>query len=550
MLKNHVLKNIYRDSVALMRLSREMESLEGVSQATAIMGTDNNKELLRQAGLLDDEGLTASPNDLIVAFDLASPENGPQTLKWFQERLEAREQGSSTGHGYRPRSLEGAVRALPEANLAVISVPGEYAAGEARKALDLGLHVLMFSDNVAIEDEVSLKQYARNMGLFMMGPDCGTAVINGAPLGFANAVPKGRVGLVSASGSGLQQVMCLLAQAGEGISHALGVGGRDLSEQVNGIMMLEGFQALERDPDTEIIVLISKPPSATARERVMAAVTKSSKPCVVAFLGEHRNVIAEARPRPGFPPARERRGKGDQIYAESTLEDAALRALTLLGKTDPPWLGVSRENAEWMKAISASLPDTGRGIRGLFSGGTLCYEALNMLKTLGRQVCLEEDLDEGADAKSHGKAVEAVLTDLGDDRYTVGRPHPMIDFRTRCERIVEEASRPEVGVILLDVILGYGAHPDPAAELVPALNEARQTARRSSQKAGGRELAFVISLCGAPDDPQGLEKQHQAFTEAGALVTRTNALAARNASVISTNALNLDPPNGLLPREE
>ena len=156
----------------------------------------------------------------------------------------------------------------------------------------------------------------------------------------------------------------------------------------------------------------------------------------------------------------------------------------------------------------------------------------------------------GESAKSHGKAVEAVLTDLGDDRYTVGRPHPMIDFRTRCERIVEEASRPEVGVMLLDVILGYGAHPDPASELVPALNEARQIARRSSQKAGGRELAFVISLCGAPDDPQGLEKQHQAFTEAGALVTRTNALAARNASVISTNALNLDPPNGLLLREE
>ena len=163
---------------------------------------------------------------------------------------------------------------------------------------------------------------------------------------------------------------------------------------------------------------------------------------------------------------------------------------------------------------------------------------------------MEEDLDEAEGANIHGQAIEAVLTDLGDDRYTVGRPHPMIDFRTRCERIVEEASRPEVGVLLLDVILGYGAHPDPAAELVPALNEARRAVRRASQEAGGRELAFVISLCGAPDDPQGLEKQHQAFTEAGALVTRTNALAARNASVISTNALNLDRPNGLLLREE
>ena len=297
--------------------------------------------------------------------------------------------------------------------------------------------------------------------------------------------------------------------------------------------MLEGFLALERDPDTEIIVLISKPPSPKARERVMAAVAKSSKPCVVAFLGERREVIVE-----------------DHIYAETTLEDAALRTLALLGKSDPPWLGVSREDEEWMKAVSSSLPDTGRGIRGLFSGGTLCYEALNMLKMLGHQVCLEEDLDEVKGVRSHGKAVEAILTDLGDDRYTVGRPHPMIDFRTRCERIVEEASRPEVGVILLDVILGYGAHPDPAAELVPTMEDARYIARHSPQKDGGREVAFVISMCGAPDDPQGLEKQHQAFTEAGALVTRTNALAARNASVISTNALDLDSPNGLLLREE
>ena len=528
MLKNHVLKNVYRDSVALMRLSREMESLEGVSQATAIMGTGNNKELLRQAGLLDDAGHAAGPNDLIVAFDLASAELGPQALQWFRERLEAREQGLSASQGYRPRSLEGAVRTLPQPNLAVISVPGEYAAREARKALDLGLHALMFSDNVSIEDEVSLKQHAKSVGLFMMGPDCGTAVINGAPLGFANAVPRGRVGLVSASGSGLQQVMCLLAQAGEGVSHGLGVGGRDLSEEVNGIMMLEGLLALERDPGTEIIVLISKPPSVTAREQVMASVAKSSKPCVIAFLGEPSNVIAK-----------------DHIYAESTLEDAALRTLTLLGKSDPPWLGVSREDAEWMKSVSASLPDTGRGIRGLYSGGTLCYEALNMLKMLGRQVCLEEDLDEAEGAAGHRKDIEAILTDLGDDRYTVGCPHPMIDFRKRCERIVEEASRPEVGVILLDVILGYGAHPDPAAELVPTMEDARRTARSS-----GRELAFVISLCGAPDDPQGLEKQHQAFTEAGALVTQTNALAARNASVISTNALNLDHPSGLLLREE
>ena len=521
MVKNHVLKNVYRDSVALMRLSREMESLEGIAQATAIMGTDNNKELLRQAGLLDDAGLAAGPNDLIVAFDAASPELEPQVLLWFRERLEAREQGLSAGQGYRPRSLEGAVRALPEANLAIISVPGEYAAREARKALDLGLHVLMFSDNVSIEDEVSLKQHARNLGLFMMGPDCGTAVVNGAPLGFSNAVPKGRVGLVSASGSGLQQVMCLLAQAGEGVSHALGVGGRDLSGEVNGTMMLEGLKALEQDRDTEVIVLISKPPAQTARARVMAAVRTSSKPCVVAFLGESTEVVAEGR-----------------VYAEMTLEDASLRALSLLGKVDPPWLGVSWENTKRIKAVSASLSASKHSIRGLFSGGTLCYEALVLLKELGHQVCLEEDLGSGGNMDSRALTARDVLTDLGDDRYTVGRPHPMIDFRTRCERVLQAASQPEIGVLLLDVILGYGAHPDPAAELVPAMEEAQRIVRSYPYpKTGRRELACVISLCGSPEDPQGLLQQQRAFAEAGAVVARSNALAVRIASAISRGDL-------------
>ena len=284
--KNHVLKNLYRDSVALMRLSREMEGLDNVEQATAIMGTDNNKDLLDQAGLLADTGKSATPNDLIVAFNLTPPGVEEAVMASVQERLTAARQSTGGGTDYRPRSLEGAIQALPQANLAMISVPGEYAAHEAKKALDLGLNVLLFSDNVPLEDEVNLKQQAANLGLLMMGPDCGTAIINGAPLGFANAVSTGRVGLVSASGSGLQHVMCLLAEAGEGISHALGVGGRDLSFEVNGAMMLEGLRALQDDSATEIIVLISKPPAQSARDRVLEAASKSGKPCVIAFLGD------------------------------------------------------------------------------------------------------------------------------------------------------------------------------------------------------------------------------------------------------------------------
>ena len=509
--KNHVLKNLYRDSVALMRLSREIETLEGVEQVTAIMGTDNNKELLSQAGLLDNSGKTATPNDLIVAFDLTSIEWDSPTLKSVQERLAQGRQSSGAGTDYRPRSLEGAVRVLPEANLAIISVPGSYAAREARKALDLGLHVLMFSDNVSLDDEVNLKQHAKGRGLLMMGPDCGTAIINGAPLGFANAVPRGRVGLVSASGSGLQQVICLLAQAGEGISHGLGVGGRDLSEKVNGVMMLEGLRALQEDPATELIVLISKPPAESARNRVLAAIAESPKPCVVALLGE------SARPTPG-----------KNVYDAKTLEDAALRVLNLLGKGGAGWTDITAENEDRIQSLSAGLAPEQRCIRGLYSGGTLCYEALLLLREFGHEV--SDDLDSGGSGQSGDDLSSRghVLTDLGDDRYTVGRPHPMIDFRSRCDRLAQEASDPAVGVLLLDVILGYGAHPDPAAELGPALREAQQQATSA-----GRRLACVVSMCGSPDDPQGLLEQEQALTKAGAVVVHSNALAARIASAIS-----------------
>ena len=500
--KNHVLKNLYRDSVALMRLSREMEGLENVEQATAIMGTDNNKDLLEQAGLLADTGKLATPNDLIVAFNLNPPGVEETVMAAVQERLTAARQATGGGTDYRPRSLEGAIQALPQANLAMISVPGDYAAREAKKALDLGLNVLLFSDNVPLEDEVDLKQQAINHGLLMMGPDCGTTIISGVPLGFANAVPNGRVGLVSASGSGLQQVTCLLAEAGEGTSHALGVGGRDLSSEVNGSMMLEGLRVLQDDAATEIIVLISKPPAQSARDRVLEAASKSSKPCVIAFLGEQ-----------GQPSS------AGNVHMEHTLEGAALRVLSLLGSATPGWASIDRAARQQIEALSAGPNLKRRNIRGLYSGGTLAYESLFILRDLGHQV--GDDSDE---AQSGGDSV----IDIGDDRYTVGRPHPMIDFRARCEALIQEAGDPEVGVVLLDVILGYGSHPDPASELVPALLEAQALTSK-----GGRGLACVVSLCGNPDDPQGLEQQQKSLTDTGAVVVHSNAMAARIASAIS-----------------
>ena len=313
-IRNLVLSNHYRDSVMLMRLSQNIEGLAGVEQATVMMGTENNKTLMDNAALLTDDGRAARPNDLVIALRLSSADLETSVVPSIHELLEARGTEGSSELNFTPKSLDSAVAVSPGANLALISVPGPYAAYEATKALDLGLNVLLFSNNVSIEDEVELKLRAVERDLFMLGPDCGTAIINGVPLGFANNASHGRVGLVSASGTGLQQVICLLAASGEGVSQALGVGGRDLDDRVGGVMMLAGLHALESDEDTEVIILISKPPDELTRGRILDAVSKLEKPCVVCFLGFQGQST-----------------ESHGVFIEPTLDSTATKTLALLG---------------------------------------------------------------------------------------------------------------------------------------------------------------------------------------------------------------------------
>ena len=519
---NLVLKNTYRDSVVLMRISRELESMEGALKATALMGTENNKRLLEEAGLLSADGEAATPNDLVLALEVSSPCPDPAFREKALRLLETRT-FSQSGSGYRPRSLEGALEALPGANLALISVPGEYAAREAQKALDLGMHVLLFSDNVSIDDEASLKRRAARSGLFMLGPDCGTAIINNVPLGFANAVPPGRVGLVAASGTGLQQVTCLLADAGEGVSQALGVGGRDLDDRVGGAMMLEGVSALEADPHTEAIVLISKPPGPSTEERLLARLESVSKHCVVCFLG------AEAREAGPGP-----------VSLASTLTAAADLVLDRLGGPRPS-RRLEAHTRDRLRTLAGRLGAGGRrSIRGLFSGGTLCYEALFTVRELtGGPVSSNLKLQGVRAVESPQGASGHVLIDLGDDRFTVGRPHPMIDLRQRCAMLEAEAANPEASVLLLDVVLGYGAHPDPASELAPAIEGAVGLAAEV-----GRTLACVAVLCGTQGDPQGLDRQRATLEAAGAVVVSSNLQAATIAAALSLGSLDLVPEMG------
>ena len=500
-----VKRSAYRDSVALLRLARELGAGHGVSEAAALMATPANKALLERSGLLDAEASAAGPNDLVIAVRADSAADAARARARAEELLAAGRPRADAAGRALPRTVDGARRRLPGANLALISVPGAFAAAEAKKALRQGLHVMLFSDNVAVEEEVALKRLAVDRGLLLMGPDCGTAYLGGTPLGFANEVPRGRIGIVAASGTGLQQVATLLAARGEGISHAIGVGGRDMGEAVGGLMTLQGLAALGADRATELIVVIGKPPAPAVRERVARALREVGKPAVVAMLG--REVAA---------------GRRGSLTTVVTLEDAAKAAVAALA--GQPWapgpFAVEASDAPArVGAARRSLGPGQRAIRGLYAGGTLAHEAVLVLEALGETVAT--NLRPGASGVHH-------ITDLGAEEFTVGRAHPMLDSTARVKAIDETADDPETAVLLLDVVLGHGVAADPAGDLAPALASVRATAR-----ARGRELVIVATVVGTPGDPQGLAGQIAQLERAGAWVLASNAQAVRAAACIA-----------------
>lgn len=505
-----IVHNTYRDSVSLMQLSARVAALPGVDQASVVMATEGNLALLREAGLLE-EPPQASPSDLLAVVRGAAPDAVESALA-EAERLLAAPAASGPRRAARqaaPRSLQSALAAMPDAKLALVSTPGEYAAAEALKAVRLGLHVMVFSDNVSVADEAMLKREARARGLLVMGPDCGTALVGGVPLGFANAVRPGPVGVIGASGTGMQQVTCLVDRAGVGVSHALGTGGRDLRAEIGGQTMLAALDELAADAATRVIVLISKPPAREVAARVLERARATGKPVVACFLGAPATEVQDAT-----------------IIAAATLEDAAAIAVALArGERPAP-----------VSAALPAFPDPGlrpgqRYVRGLFSGGTFCYEATLLLAETLEDVRSNTPVGRAARLADAWQSVGHALVDLGEDEFTRGRPHPMIDQRLRNERIAREAEDPETAVLLIDVVLGYGAHPDPAREIVPALRSARARAERA-----GRGLAIVGFVCGTDADPQGLARQEAALREAGVVLAASNAQAARiAASMVSSH---------------
>jgi FdrA protein len=501
-----VFPGAYRDSLLLLSATRAMQDGDGISWASAVMATPAIvAELVARgfpAGALDG----ADANALVLAVQAVNDSAAEAALERGRAALfaaagqEAREpcQPLTQTIGEAPRTIDEAVTRMPEANVAVVSVPGPYAAIAAHSALTADLHVLLFSDNVPLADEVALKERASRLGKLVMGPGAGTAMLGGVGLGFANAVGAGPVGVVAAAGTGAQEVMTLLDRWDIGVSWVVGVGGRDLSADVGGLMARDAIRALDADPGTKVILLVSKPPDAAVARTVVSA--SKDTPVVAAFPG----MSAPDGMLAGVPVA-------------ATLEQGAMRVARILGMPIPD---LTHSLDGMIKRAVGQISATRTAVRGFFTGGTLCYEAQVVLgAALGpvySNIPLRPEFALPAPAGAH------ICLDLGEEEYTKGRPHPMIDPAARSEVMRAEAFGEEIAVVLLDVVIGYGSHPDPAGQVADICADIVAS--------GAAVVAYVL---GARADPQGLDRQRRTLQEAGAIVTASAAQAARGAAAIA-----------------
>ncbi|WP_082148234.1 DUF1116 domain-containing protein [Carnobacterium sp. 1290_CSPC] len=505
MLHTVIQKNNYQDSINLMLLTNSVNDIEGVSQGQIMMASDANKDILKSAGLYTDEVEAAGANDMAIvveADDESVMEKVIAEIDRFLSDLSGKkdESGLSSVNNWKD-----ALDTMPDANLALVSIPGTYAADEIEKALDSGLHVFSFSDNVSLEDEVRLKNKAHENGLLLMGPDCGTGVISSVPLAFTNVTNPGNIGIVAASGTGIQEATTIIDRLGGGVVHAIGTGGRDLNEKVQATTMLDAIAALEIHDPTDVILVISKPPAKEVRDQVMQVLQSLSKPVVAIFLGEKPT---------------EHVGNVALAY---TLEEAAKMSVDLANGdeikanyNDPIEFEVSQPLAE------------GKTVKGLYSGGTLASEAATLISdALGLDNVKGQ---EGYILNTQGFQV----MDLGDDVYTQGKPHPMIDPEVRVKKLQEVLQDETTGIILLDVVLGYGSHADMAGVLAPSIKEALRDA-----KANGRDLYVIGSVVGTEHDPQNYADAVSKLEDAGVIVESSNARAIRLALKLMGHELNI-----------
>lgn len=496
MLKTVVKKGSYQDSVVLMLLTNEISTIEGVKKVSIMMATPANKDIFKQSGLDTEELMNASANDMVVVADIDDDsllDTIMEQVEVFLKKQSAASEGKKGAESVK--SWDKALAKMPEANLAVISIPGAYAALEADRALDEGLNVFMFSDNVTIEDEKALKEKAHAKGLAVMGPDCGTGIIQSVPVAFTNNVAPGSIGIIGASGTGIQELTTIIDRLGEGVTNAIGIGGRDLNAKIGGITMMDMIDAMEDDDAVKVLVIVSKPPAKEVRDMISDRLSDFGKPVVTLFVGEKPEYHEE------------------NFYHAYTLDEAARLAVGLVRGKDIPEAEIEIDESVFYKA------EDKKTIKAYYSGGTLANEAAMLIKDAMNCEVPPEDI-EGYMLQLDGN----IVVDLGDDAYTQGKPHPMIDPAKRIECMQEAVDDESTGVVLLDIMLGYGSHADMAGSLIPTIKELKDKA-----DAAGRKVFFIATVCGTRRDYQGYDEAVNKLKEAGVIVCENNKLACRTA---------------------
>ncbi|HIQ29076.1 MAG TPA: hypothetical protein EYH45_00765 [Candidatus Caldiarchaeum subterraneum] len=521
-IKGVIKKGLYRDSLQLMKLSEEAKNIPGVLNAAILMATEINMEILRQQGLLTPELDKASPDDLVVAVKAEDEEKAEEAIAKIEEMLLK----TPTGTGLEDMedvvySIDSALQYMPDANLALISIPGEYVKDVGMELLRRGVHLHIFSDHVPLEDEAELKRFAYENGLLVLGPAAGTSIINGKAIAFANAVKRGEVGIVAAAGTGLQEVSVLLDRVGLGTSQGLGIGGNDVKEKVGGLMALTCIRVLQQDENTKVIVFISKPGDRRVMTKILKTVEHEvDKPFIACIQGTARYKI---------PPKLRRRikiVKGLHAAASETLRAVKPKESKQMLKN------ITKTPAELLKtarSIYIKLTPRQKYVRALYTGGTLMYESLLIYKQLLGGVYSNAPLDEKHRLQDPHRSYKHTAIDLGAEEFTRGRPHPMIDPTVRGFRLVNEAKDPEVAVVVMDFMLGYGAHKDPAGAMLSPIREAKAIA-----SADGRELVILAHVCGTRNDPQNLQEQENKLRNEGVYTFPSNSLAVITSALIAS----------------
>lgn len=487
MLKNIIVKNSYYDSATLMLLTNKLKEKLGLNsdEVAVMMATEMNKRIISEANLLNEKGNIANSGDMLVAIKCDLDE---EKIIQIVNELLIKKETKKHNIDEEINSVYQAIETIKDSNFAVVSLPGAYAAREVKKLLKADKHILLFSDNVSIEDEIKLKDLAISKDLLMMGPDCGTAIINGVGLGFSNKVNSGNIGIVAASGTGLQEVSTIISNLGGGISNAFGTGGRDIKNVVGGKMMLYCLDLLIKDENTNVIVIVSKPPEDEVIEKIKNKLKNVNKPIIACFLGANEDIF-----------------KGTNIEYAETLESAAIKAL-------------KHEKIEILEKEEKfnNLKNHSKYVRAIYCGGTLAYETLLYFEK--NNVDVYSNLSKYKKITSKDRSKFNTVLDMGDDEFTVGKPHPMIDPTLRSERLKKEAQDSEVGVIIADIELGYGSNDNASEILSKDIVEIKENRK---------DIIFIVVLCASKLDYQDYEKSKEILEKSGAIVVDSNAKAAK-----------------------